>query len=91
MLRAGVLEMTSTMIYHDSHHLVHLFEDIHFMLFFVMLLFLFEAVVLVKSAMKASRPFRAAAACLRTPLRPMRVARLPRRIILSVADRGHLA
>ena len=52
MLRAGILELLSLKIYGDPMHLVHLFEDIHFMLFFVMLLFLLEAVVLVKSAMK---------------------------------------
>ena len=58
MLRAGILELLSLEIYGDPMHLVHLFEDIHFMLFFVMLLFLFEAVVLVKSAMKVHRMTR---------------------------------
>ena len=52
LLRTGTLEMMSMKIYGDSEHLIHLFEDVHFMLFFVMLLFLFEAVVLVKSAIK---------------------------------------
>ena len=43
MLRLGVLEWFSLKIYHDPEHLIHLFEDIHFMLFFVMLVFLLEA------------------------------------------------
>ncbi|MEC8039060.1 MAG: hypothetical protein VX152_12330, partial [Pseudomonadota bacterium] len=36
------LEWISLQIYHDPEHLIHLFEDIHFMLFFVMLTFLFQ-------------------------------------------------
>ena len=43
MLRLGVLSWFSMKIYHDPEHLIHLFEDIHFMLFFVMLTFLFQA------------------------------------------------
>lgn len=42
MLRLGVLEWISLQIYHDPEHLIHLFEDIHFMLFFVMLTFLLQ-------------------------------------------------
>ena len=42
MLRLGVLEWVSLQIYHDPEHLIHLFEDIHFMLFFVMLTFLVQ-------------------------------------------------
>eukprot|EP00966_Prymnesium_polylepis_P241278 5579659-Prymnesium_polylepis.1 len=34
MLKAGVLQILSQRIYGDAEHMVHLFEDIHFMLFF---------------------------------------------------------
>jgi len=53
MLRLGVLSWLSVLVYGDSEHLIHLFEDIHFMLFFVMILFLVEAVILVKASLKA--------------------------------------
>lgn len=58
MLRLGVLEWFSMKIYHDPEHLIHLFEDIHFMLFFVMLIFLGEAVVLVNASIKAESDVR---------------------------------
>ena len=53
MLRLGVLEWFSLQIYHDPEHLIHLFEDIHFMLFFVMLVFLLQAVLLVNASLIA--------------------------------------
>ena len=56
MLRLGVLEWFSLKIYHDPEHLIHLFEDIHFMLFFVMLVFLLEAVLLVNASLKVTHP-----------------------------------
>jgi hypothetical protein len=41
-IKFGVIANLSTRIYHDPEHLLHLFEDIHFMLFFVMIVFLFQ-------------------------------------------------
>lgn len=55
MLRLGVLGWISTMVYGDDEHLVHLFEDIHFMLFFVMILFLIEACILVVASLKCEK------------------------------------
>ena len=46
-IKFGVIEMASNKIYHDPEHLLHLFEDIHFMLFFVMIIFLIEAVIFI--------------------------------------------
>lgn len=43
MLQTGVIDAVSIVIYGDEHHLLHLFEMIHFMLFFVMVIFLFQA------------------------------------------------
>jgi len=57
MLRLGVLEWISLQIYHDPEHLIHLFEDIHFMLFFVMLTFLFQACILVLATLRAEEFF----------------------------------
>ena len=42
-LRGGLLAFFSVAVYGDAEHLVHLFEDVHFLLFFVMLIFLAEA------------------------------------------------
>ena len=53
MLRLGVLGWVSMLVYGDDEHLIHLFEDIHFMLFFVMILFLIEAVILVLASLKS--------------------------------------
>ena len=53
MLRLGVLEWISLQIYHDPEHLIHLFEDIHFMLFFVMLTFLVQACILIIATLRA--------------------------------------
>ena len=53
MIKFGVIEMLSMTLYHDPEHLLHLFEDIHFMLFFVMLIFLFQACILVVATLRA--------------------------------------
>ena len=53
MIKLGVIEYVSLKIYHDPEHLLHLFEDIHFMLFFVMLTFLFQACILVMATLRA--------------------------------------
>jgi len=58
MLRFGVLEMISLAVYDDPEHLIHLFEDIHFMLFFVMLTFLFQACILVLATLRAEEFFQ---------------------------------
>jgi len=57
MLKFGVLEWISLQIYHDPEHLIHLFEDIHFMLFFVMLVFLAEACILIIATLRAEEFF----------------------------------
>ena len=41
MIQGGVLPAISTFAFGDHHHLVHLFEVLHFMLFFILLGFLF--------------------------------------------------
>ena len=41
MIQGGVLPAISTFAFGDPHHLVHLFEVLHFMLFFILLGFLF--------------------------------------------------
>ncbi|KAL1510146.1 hypothetical protein AB1Y20_006478 [Prymnesium parvum] len=45
MLRLGFLGWASLMVFGDEEHLVHLFEDVHFLLFF--------AVILVRASLKA--------------------------------------
>jgi Ca2+-binding EF-hand superfamily protein len=58
MLRLGVLSWFSMKIYDDPEHLIHLFEDIHFMLFFVMLVFLFQACMLVLATLRSEEFFQ---------------------------------
>ena len=53
---SGFLGWVSTLLYGDEEHLVELFEDIHFMLFFVMILFLFEALIMVLSSLRVCHP-----------------------------------
>ena len=43
----------SSLIYHKSDHLIELFEEVHFDLFFVMIIFLVQALLLVNSLMTA--------------------------------------
>jgi len=57
-IKFGLIEFMSLKIYHDPEHLLHLFEDIHFMLFFVMLTFLFEAIMLVGATLRAEEFFQ---------------------------------
>merc|ERR1719502_1057571 len=57
MIKGGLIEWASLTIYHDPEHLLHLFEDIHFMLFFVMLVFLFQACILVLATLRAEEFF----------------------------------
>ena len=45
----------SSLIYHDGDHLTELFEAVHFNLFFVMIIFLVQALLLVNSLMTAIR------------------------------------
>ena len=48
LIKFEVIANVSAMIYDgDKEHMLHLFEDIHFMLFFVMIIFLLEAVILL--------------------------------------------
>ncbi len=57
MIKLGLIEFASMVIYHDPEHLLHLFEDIHFMLFFVMIIFLIEAGILIAATLNAERYF----------------------------------
>jgi len=57
MIKGGLIEWSSMMIYHDPEHLLHLFEDIHFMLFFVMIIFLLEAIILIGATLNAETYF----------------------------------
>jgi Ca2+-binding EF-hand superfamily protein len=40
MIKSGVFETISLIVYHDDSHALHLFEDVHFALFFTMMLYL---------------------------------------------------
>lgn len=57
MIKFGLIEFASMVIYHDPEHLLHLFEDIHFMLFFVMIIFLIEAIILIFAALNSEAYF----------------------------------
>jgi len=50
LVQAGGIQMMSMLIYHDPEHLLHLFEKIHFALFFVMILFLVCALWILVAA-----------------------------------------
>ena len=49
LLQTGAIPAVSVMVYGDPEHMLHLFEEIHFMLFFVMVVFLFQAFSLVRA------------------------------------------
>ena len=52
----GAMRYLSSLIYHDNgDHLTELFEGVHFNLFFVMIIFLVQALLLVNSLMTAIR------------------------------------
>jgi hypothetical protein len=51
MLQTGVISAVSILVYGDSEHMLHLFEGIHFLLFFVMVIFLLQAFALVRALM----------------------------------------
>ena len=56
MIQANVLAAASSLVYHDPEHLVHLFEKVHFDLFFVMMAFAAIAVwLLVATSMLHAR------------------------------------
>lgn len=55
MLKLGLLPAISRAVYGNDDHLLHLFETVHFMLFFVMVTFLIEALVLVRATLKAEK------------------------------------
>ena len=40
MSKSGVFEAISLVVYHDDSHALHLFEDVHFALFFTMMVYL---------------------------------------------------
>ena len=55
--QTGVLNKLSEAIFDDEEHLVHLFETVHFMLFFVMIVYLIEACVYLQAHFfTSSRP-----------------------------------
>ena len=65
LIKFEVIANVSAMIYDgDKEHMLHLFEDIHFMLFFVMIIFLIEAVILIAATLNAERDALAAGAAL---------------------------
>ena len=49
LLELGIFAALSVEIYGEPTHLVHLFEQVHFQLFFVMAFFIGEALVLVRA------------------------------------------
>ena len=53
LLELGVFAALSVEIYGEPTHLVHLFEQVHFQLFFVMAFFIGEALVLVRATLAA--------------------------------------
>lgn len=53
LLKSGFLNLLSEKLYHEDHHLVELFEEVHFDLFFVMLVFLAQTLLLVNSLMRS--------------------------------------
>ena len=55
MIQANVLAAASSLVYHDPEHLVHLFEKVHFDLFFVMMAFAAIAVWLLLATFAARR------------------------------------
>lgn len=52
LMRSGVLRWLSIRLYGSPTHLIHLFETIHFLLFFVMMLFLLQAGILVHASLR---------------------------------------
>jgi len=53
LLASGFMHYMSNQIYHESDRLIELFEAVHFDLFFVMIIFLVQALLLVNSLMRA--------------------------------------
>lgn len=51
MLQTGIIPAVSIIVYGNSEHMLHLFEEIHFLLFFVMVIFLLQAFALVRALM----------------------------------------
>jgi Ca2+-binding EF-hand superfamily protein len=59
LINTGLLTDASKVIYNgDDHHLVHLFEVIHFSLFFVLVAFLMLALWLLQAAAKTHKIFK---------------------------------
>jgi hypothetical protein len=58
LLRTGILEHFSMQLYGEEMRLVELFEDLHFLLFFVMLAFLAEALILLSATHRAETGWR---------------------------------
>lgn len=54
----GMLEALSERLFNDSRHLLHLFHSMHMMLFFVMILFLCQVMILVATAYKVGKTWR---------------------------------
>jgi hypothetical protein len=53
LLASGFMHYMSSLIYHEGDRLIELFEAVHFDLFFVMIIFLVQALLLVNSLMTA--------------------------------------
>ena len=53
LMASGFMHYMSSLIYHEGDRLIELFEAVHFDLFFVMIIFLVQALLLVNSLMTA--------------------------------------
>ncbi|KAL1504729.1 hypothetical protein AB1Y20_008507 [Prymnesium parvum] len=57
-VQAGLLERLSMLVYGEKERLVELFEGVHFLLFFVMVIFLVEACRLIVATLRAEEEWR---------------------------------
>ena len=69
MLQTGVIQTASVLVYGDSERMVHLFEEIHFLLFFVIVIFLLQAFALVRALMAVEQAWHPTANRPTTPHR----------------------
>ena len=69
MLQTGVIPAVSVLVYGDSERMVHLFEDIHFLLFLVIVIFLLQAFALVRALMAVEQAWHPTANRPTTPHR----------------------
>jgi len=58
LVQYKLLQRISELVFHEEEHLVHMFEAIHFSLFFVLVMFLFLALWLLLSAAETAEMWR---------------------------------